>query len=255
MLVARKAIWSSLFFLLLSGQFVFPAAGMSACRVFIVCSYHPGYFWQADEIEGIKAALDGLDIIYDIYYLDSKFHQDEVWLRKKAEVCLQKIKRFKPDLVFTCDDNATKTVAKHFLRHDLPIVFLGLNGEPEEYGLVKPGHRRHPGFNVTGILERHYYQDATYLLQTILLANNLQEKFLYLLTDNSFTSTKLFDFLKREKWETPWKKKFLRQVETFAQYKRIFRQINHPGNVIFFYNLETLVDQKGNYVDVNKIIA
>jgi len=232
-------------------------AGTAAAgqRVFIVYSYHPDYFWQQDENQGIKKALDGMEVVFGSYCLDSKRHQAREWLAQQVKICLEKIEVFQPDVIITCDDNATKTIGKAFFKQKIPVVFLGLNGEPEAYGLVEPGKRQHPGENITGVLERHYYQDATALLQTILLANNLKVENLDIITDDSYTSTTLLKFLREEAWKTPWGRVFLPQAKTFSQYKEQILGINQTGHVAFIYNLETLKDAAGNYVPSMDVVA
>jgi ABC-type uncharacterized transport system substrate-binding protein len=229
--------------------------GMAAAgqRVFIVYSYHSDYFWQQDEDQGIKKALNGMEVIFGSYCLDSKKHQAQEWLDQQVKICLEKIEVFQPDVIITCDDNATKTIGRAFFKQKIPVVFLGLNGEPEFYGLVEPGKRQHPGENITGVLERHYYQDATTLLQTILLANNLKVKNLDIITDDSYTSTTLLKSLREEPWETPWELVFLPQAKTFTQYKEQILGVNQTGHVAFIYNLETLKNNDHHVSDMDVV--
>ncbi|MEA2110279.1 MAG: ABC transporter substrate binding protein [Pseudomonadota bacterium] len=220
-------------------------------RVFIVYSYHPDYFWQQDEEQGIKKALSGMDVTFDSYCLDSKKHQGQEWLAQQVKICLEKIEGFQPDVIITCDDNAAKTIGRIFFKQKIPVVFLGLNGEPEAYGLVESGRRQHPGANITGVLERHYYHDATVLLQTILLANNLKVKKLDIITDDSSTSTILLKSLRQEAWKTPWELAFLPQAKTFTQYKEQILGVNQPGHAAFIYNLETLKNNDNHVPDMD----
>ena len=231
--------------------------GMAAAgqRVFIVYSYHPDYFWHQDETRGIKESLSGMDIAFASYYLDSKKHQSRRWLDQQVKICLEKIKAFQPDVIITCDDNATKTIGKIFYRQKIPVVFLGLNGDPETYGLVDAGRRQFPGANITGILERHYYRDAAFLLQTILLANNLKITKLDIITDDSYTSSALLKFLRDADWQTLWERVFLPQVKTFSQYKKQIQSVNQPGHAAFIYNLESLKDAVGKNVSGSEVLT
>ncbi len=229
--------------------------GMAAAgqRVFIVYSYHPDYFWQQDEELGIKKALSGMEVAFGSYCLDSKRHQAQEWLDQQVKICLEKIKVFQPEVIITCDDNATKTIGRTFFKQKIPVVFLGLNGEPEAYSLVEPGRRQHPGANITGVLERHYYRDAAVLLQTILLANNLKVKKLDIITDDSCTSTILLKSLREESWETPWELVFLPQAKTFTQYKEQILGVNQTGHVAFIYNLETFKNNDHHVPDMDVV--
>jgi ABC-type uncharacterized transport system substrate-binding protein len=232
-----------------------PAMAAAGQRVFIVYSYHSDYFWQQDEERGIKKALSGMEITFGSYFFDSKKHQSQEWLDQQVKICLEKIKLFQPDVIITCDDNATKTIGRTFFKQKIPVVFLGLNNDPEAYGLVEPGRRQHPGGNITGMLERHYYRDAAVLLQTILLANNLKVKKLNIISDDSCTSTILLKFLREEPWKTPWELVFLPQAKTFNQYKEQILDVNQAGHVAFIYNLETLKDAVGYHVPDMDVVA
>ncbi|NIA19202.1 MAG: hypothetical protein GWP07_02050 [Xanthomonadaceae bacterium] len=232
-----------------------PDMAAAGQRVFTVYSYHPDYFWQQAENRGIKKALSGMEVTFGSYCLDSKRHQGKEWLDRQVKICLEKIKVFQPEVIITCDDNATKTIGRVFFKQKIPVVFLGLNGEPETYGLVEPGRRQHPGANITGVLERHYYREAVVLLQTILLANNLKVKKLAIITDDSYTSTILLKYFREESWETPWERVFLPQAKTFTQYKEQILGVNQTGHAAFIYNLETLKDAAGHDIPDMDVVA
>lgn len=62
------------------------------------------------------------------------------------------------------DDNACELVGKKYINKTLPLVFCGMNGEPENYGF--------PAENITGVVERHHLRefmcsDCLYLYHTI----------------------------------------------------------------------------------------
>ena len=230
-------------------------SGVCEYRIFMVNSYHPEYFWSARQSQGIKDALSGLKVVSQEYFMDSKRHSDEEWLVQQKEICMAEIAKFKPDLILTGDDNATRTIATHFMGQSLPVVFYGVNAEPEIYGLVAEGRRQTPGGNVTGVLERHHFNLAIHKLETLCHVNNIPLTKLYLLTDDCYTSIKLFELLRSEPWEFEIERIFLPPVGDFAQYQRLIDQLNHLGNAIFIYNLQTIRDVDGKYVDCRDILA
>ena len=223
-------------------------------RIFIVNSYHPEYFWSARQSQGIKDALAGLKIVSREYFMDSKRHPEEEWLAQQKEICLAEIAAFKPDLIFTGDDNATRTIAPHFLGQALPVVFYGVNAEPESYGLVTSGQRQAPGGNITGVLERHFFNLAAYKMKELCHVNNVPFTKIYFLTDNSYTSIKLFDLLRSEQWELEVERVFLPPVCDFTQYQNLINEINHSGNVLFIYNLQTINGALGQDIDYREIL-
>ncbi|MEA3333663.1 MAG: ABC transporter substrate binding protein [Pseudomonadota bacterium] len=230
-------------------------SGAREYRIFMVNSYHPEYFWSARQGQGIKDALSGLNVVSQEYFMDSKRHPEAEWLVQQKEICLAEIAKFKPDLILTGDDNATKTIATHFLGQSLPVVFYGINAEPEIYGLVAEGRRQVPGGNVTGVLERHHFNLAIYKLETLCNVNNIPLTKLYLLTDDCYTSIKVFELLRLEQWDFEIERVFLPPISSFAQYQSRIEQVNHLGNAIFIYNLQTIRGADGSYVDYRDILA
>lgn len=228
-------------------------------RVFIVNSYNPEYFWSAEQQRGIKEAFKGRVIVSREFFLDSKRNPRKEWLAAQVVQCLKEIKAFNPDIIFTGDDNATKTIATHYYGSDIPVVFYGVNAEPWEYGLVKEGTLHAPGANVTGILERHFYSDAVYLIDTL---NDTRsgpygkkiEK-IYLVADDSYTSKMLFKHLSTGSWQADKKIIFLPQISTFTQYKKTLTKINRPGNSVIVYNLQTIKDDTGQVLNDAAILA
>ena len=230
-------------------------SGEREYRIFMVNSYHSEYFWSERQSQGVKDALSGLRVVIREYFMDSKRHPEEEWLAQQKEICLAEIATFKPDLILTGDDNATRTIATHFIGRSLPVVFYGVNAEPEIYGLVADGQRSAPGDNITGVLERHYFNLAIQKLETLCYVNNIPLVKLYLLTDDSYTSIKLFDLLRSEPWEFEVERIFLPPVGDFAKYQNQIDQLNHFGNAIFIYNLQTIRDAGGKYVDYRDILT
>ncbi|MEA1924013.1 MAG: ABC transporter substrate binding protein [Pseudomonadota bacterium] len=224
-------------------------------RIFMVNSYHPEYFWSARQGSGIKDALSGLNVVSQEYFMDSKRHPEAEWLVQQKEICLAEIAKFKPDLILTGDDNATKTIATHFLGQSLPVVFYGVNAEPETYGLVAKGRRQTPGRNVTGVLERHHFNLAIHKLETLCHVNDISFTKLYILTDDCYTSIKVFESLRSEQWDFEIERVFLPPIADFLQYQSWIDQVNHPGSALFVYNLQTIRDVDGNYVDYRDILA
>ena len=224
-------------------------------RVFLVNSYNPEYFWSAEQQRGIRDALDGLDIELREFFMDSKRNPGNEWLQARFTEVLAEIEAFRPDIIFTGDDNATKTVARHYLGKKVPVVFYGVNDEPEAYGLVQRGRRPAPGQNVTGVLERHFFVDASNLLQTVCKANDTPIRNLYLLSDDSYTSGRLFELLREMDWPPSLEVHFLPPISTFAQYRDTLRSINHPGNAVVIYNLQTIQGEDGSALDYRPILG
>ncbi|PLX39873.1 MAG: hypothetical protein C0608_10560 [Deltaproteobacteria bacterium] len=223
-------------------------------RIFLVNSYHKEYFWSARQQEGIRDAMSGMDIVVKEFFLDTKRHTGKDWLERKVSDCLARMEAFEPDIIFTGDDNATREIASRFLGGEIPVIFYGLNAEPEEYSLVETGKREHPGKNVTGVLERHFFVDTLHLMFAICQANDLEVENVYIITDDTMTSRKVLDYLGKMDWNTSAKIIYLPQFGDFEAYKDTLSKINRSGNAAVIYNLQTLKDSKGNIIDYRPVV-
>ncbi|MFC1981070.1 ABC transporter substrate-binding protein [Chloroflexota bacterium] len=125
----------------------------------LIFSYHPEYAWVIDEARGVNDVLKDAGVETESFYLDTKKNTSYEWMEKVAREAADKIKEYKPDLVIVFDDNACELVAKKYIGEDLPFVFCGMNGEPEDYGF--------PAKNITGVIERHHLQETIELLRQL----------------------------------------------------------------------------------------
>ncbi len=96
-----------------------------------------------------------------VFQMDTKRNSSEDWQQKVGREARELIDTWKPDLVYTTDDNAQKYVARHYLEGEIPFVFSGVNGDPKDYGLV--GTRNH-----TGVLEQEHFVETVRLLKDML---------------------------------------------------------------------------------------
>jgi ABC-type uncharacterized transport system substrate-binding protein len=133
--------------------------GPASEKVLLIFSYHPEYAWVIDETRGVDDVLSDRGVEIEKFYLDTKRNTSAEWMENVAEEAVQEIEDFKPDLVIVFDDNACELVAKEYIGEDLPFVFCGMNGEPEDYGF--------PAKNITGVIERHHLEATIELLRQL----------------------------------------------------------------------------------------
>ena len=133
---------------------------MAGEKVLLIFSYHPEFAWVVEETRGVEAVFQGKKVIEtEKFYMDTKRKTGEAWKKKVAEEAVRKIEEFKPDLVIVFDDNACELVAERYVGTSLPIVFAGMNGDPEDYGF--------PAENITGVIERHHYWESLEFLKRL----------------------------------------------------------------------------------------
>jgi len=223
----------------------------SARKIFLVFSYHPGLFWHVNAEKGIREALKGFQCKYSSFYMDTKRHQTPEWINKVSQEAVQQIKDYQPDVLVGLDDNAARYVLAHFLGTSLPMVFLGVNREPEVYGFIKDA-RKHPGMNITGVLERHYFLQSIQLFSSLL---GKPVRRIGLISDSSATShTMISNFMTVAK-EHRLPVVFFKFAYSFSGWKRIIREAQGKVNLLVAYNCEGLRGEDGQDVPSDKVIA
>jgi hypothetical protein len=110
-------------------------------------SYHSPWEWTDDLTRGgFIDELKVLEIEYRSLEMDTKRNSSDEWKQSAGKEARDLIDTWKPDLVYTTDDNAQKYVASYYINSNIPFVFSGVNDPPEEYGFVGSS-------NISGVLE------------------------------------------------------------------------------------------------------
>ncbi len=113
---------------------------------------------MGDIREGIESVLkETAEIRYA--YLDSKRNFDKG--PEKAEEAYAMYQEFKPDGIIVADDDAQAMFVVPYLKDKVktPVMFCGVNAEPEKYG--------YPASNVSGVLERYHISQSVALAQQL----------------------------------------------------------------------------------------
>ncbi len=129
-------------------------------KILHVMSYHSPWKWTDDQLKGFQSALQDLKVEYKIMQMDTKRRSDEAWIRQITADIKETIDTWKPDLVYTNDDNVQIYVCKDYINSGIPLVFSAVNADPSEYGFDKAK-------NITGILERMHYVGTVNLLKKL----------------------------------------------------------------------------------------
>ncbi len=220
-------------------------------KIFLVFSYHPGLFWHVNAEKGLRKALKGFRCEFRSFYMDTKHHQEPTWIYQVTEEAIQEIKDYRPDVLVGFDDNAAHYVLTHFLGTSLPMVFLGVNREPEEYGFVKDS-REHPGMNVTGVLERHHF------LQSIQLFSELMGKpveRIGIISDSSETSHTMISSFMNIARKNRLPVVFFKFAYSFPGWQEIIQDAQNKIDLLVVYNCEGLRGKGNQEVPADKVIA
>lgn len=126
---------------------VAPAARADEAPVFhvvIVNSYSQDFSWVREHNAAFKKALPE-GVRYSTFDMDTKrFHTTRH--NERADAARRFVLEERPNLVLLTDDNALRLLGDALYELGLPVVYLGINGNPREY-------LRHPR-RATGVLER-----------------------------------------------------------------------------------------------------
>ncbi len=138
----------------------------SQVRAYIVHSYENDHVCGVPQGEGIEKRLRetfGKKVFIRKHFMNTKtINGTPEKMKKDALRVLQDINQFEPSIVFTIDDNAFREVGLKLVGHNYPIIFSGLNGQPENYDnkvrfLSANGI---PNKNITGVYENLHFETA-----------------------------------------------------------------------------------------------
>lgn len=148
---------------LLGAHFAGPALAKSADephKVLYIMSYHSPWRWTDGQLAGFKEGMGVAKAEYKVFQMDTKQNSTPEAKERKGREARALIEAWKPDLVYTSDDDVQEHVAVHYVNKPLPFVFSGVNKEPRSYGFE--GSR-----NVTGVIEQEHFVESVRLLQSI----------------------------------------------------------------------------------------
>lgn len=128
-------------------------------KILVVMSYEENFPWCREIREGIDSILsDSHEIRY--FYMDTKINL--AGGTEKASQAWELFQDIKPVGVIAADDNAQSMFVVPYLKDRVttPVMFCGVNAEPEQYG--------YPASNVSGILERLHIAESIAFAQQLM---------------------------------------------------------------------------------------
>jgi ABC-type uncharacterized transport system substrate-binding protein len=129
-------------------------------KVLIVHSYHPEYPWVQNISAGIEKGLEKSASEVRTFYMDTKRKNDEASKTAAGQHAADLVTEWKPAVVIACDDDAQKYFASRYAGRKTPqVVFCAVNGDAGDYG--------YPTSNVTGVLERPYFDETLKFLDVL----------------------------------------------------------------------------------------
>ncbi|HYH05012.1 MAG TPA: ABC transporter substrate binding protein [Bacillota bacterium] len=214
-------------------------------RILYVMSYHSPWEWTDDQLAGFQKAMAGVNVEYRSFQLDTKRKSSPQWKEEVSKKARQVIDNWKPDLVFTSDDNAQPMVARHYVNTKIPFVFSAVNGDPLDYGLV-------PSKNMAGVREQEHYVESVNLLRQI----KPGIKKIAIITDDDPTWNNLYERIRKL---TPEKLPDIELVSldlihTFKDFKKKMMEYQSKVDAVGLIGIHTFKDEDGNNVPWQKVL-
>ena len=135
-------------------------------RAYIVHSYEIDHVCGVPQGEGVEKRLRetfGDKVLLKKHFMNTKtINGTPEKMKKDALRVLQDINQFKPSIVFTIDDNAFREVGLKLVGRNFPVIFTGLNGQPEIYNnkVRFLNAKGIPNKNITGVYENLHFETA-----------------------------------------------------------------------------------------------
>lgn len=138
---------------------------VKAYKILHIMSYHSPWRWTDGQLQGFKDGMQGVPAEYRVFQMDTKRNSLPEAKERVGREARALIEQWKPDLVYTSDDDAQEYIARHYVNKDTPFVFSGVNKDPKAYGFV--GSR-----NNTGVMEQEHFAESVQLLRKLVPGAN-----------------------------------------------------------------------------------
>jgi len=240
------AIQVTLFFLLILFHAAFAEEGKGKkgqaasekIKAFILHSYEEDHVCGAPQGKGITESLrnefkDRIQI--RSHFMNTKtINSAPDKMKQEALLVLREVESFKPDVVFTLDDDAFREVGLKLQGKSYPVIFSGLNGQPEKYSKNTPflDSKGRPNSNITGVYEKLHFQTALNVMKGVI--PNIKK--VVALLDMTPTSYAIRTQLEMELVGYPQKVEVVfKHVGTMKDYLRELSEISNDPSVQAVY--------------------
>lgn len=228
-------------------------------KVVIVHSYEKGQICGQPQDDGLVTGLafhgyvEGISVSIERFFMDSKIgHTEPEQIAKRGRMALEFIESVQPDVVVVLDDNAIKTVMLPLVDSNIPIVFSGMNEEPEYYNRITPfmDSRKKPGHNITGVYEQLHISRSMAVMREII--PNLKK--IVFLTDTSPSGRALRRQVIRETgMATNGFSNDIWEAKNFNEYKRYVKRLNADPHIGAYFPLCTRLQDNKTFVGPTEI--
>jgi ABC-type uncharacterized transport system substrate-binding protein len=200
---------------------------------------------SSENILAFKNTLEeeGIDFEMEEFHFDAMRITSKEALTEKGKEAMKMIDEYQPDLIYATDDNAQIYAAKNYANTDIPLVFSGMNKEPEDYGYDKAK-------NVAGVLEREDFIGAINTLQE--LYPNINK--IAVISDDTPQWEDVMERMKNESHEIPginfmvW-----HQFSYFENFKKSMLDYQDKVDAMMILYINGLKDNQENNIPISEI--
>jgi ABC-type uncharacterized transport system substrate-binding protein len=221
-------------------------AASDVINISIVHSYHKEYAWEQGLTSGLLDTLPQ-NATLDHFYLDTK-RLEKSRHAAQADKALQHLSAKAPDLIILCDDNAAKYLGPSLKNGPIPVIYVGLNRNPRDYGLF-------PADNMTGILERPLLKRSLHSMCR--LVNTEDTKVLILFDSDSTSDAVLHEAFKGEtQFDLGKVRVEIRQFELLEEWQNALLESRSNGfDTVYIGLYHTLRTRAGEHVPDEEVVA
>lgn len=218
------------------------AAEPGPLKVLHVMSYHTPWRWTEGQLQGFKEGL-GVPVEVKVVELDAKRRSPQQVAERVAEA-EQLLKAWKPDLVYTTDDDAQELFAKRLAGQAVPHVFSGVNKDPAAYGYAGSP-------NVTGVVEHEHFVESVRLLRALVPG---AKRFVAVFDDSPMWGP-VQERMKARLAQLPgvefvaWD-----TVKTFDEYQRLMRAYPQKADAVALIGIFNFKDAQGHNVPYQEVM-
>jgi ABC-type uncharacterized transport system substrate-binding protein len=220
-----------------------PAQDKKEFRILHIMSYHSPWRWTDRQLEGFQEELKGVRTRFEVFQMDTKRNSSKEAKERKGREAVALIDSWKPDLVYTTDDDAQEYVTKHYINRKLPFVFSGVNNQPDTYGFVGSA-------NVTGIMEQEHFLESVKLARRIVPG----AKRIALIFDDAKMWDPVRERIANAMPQLPDMSITANDtVLTFAEYKRKIKEYQSSADIVGTIGIFNLKDEQGRNVPYQEV--
>ena len=231
--------------LLLNSGLALASEKSQPLRILHVMSFHSPYRWTDGQLAGFKQGL-GADVRveYRVLQMDANRNKTPQVKEEKGAEARAIIESWRPDLVYTSDDDAARYVIQPHINTNTPMVFSGVNKNPEDYGFNNAK-------NVTGVLEREHFVETVHLLQNI--APGIRR--LAIISDDGPQFTPMLQRIQDNRGRIPGVQITATDiVRNYADFQKKVLSYQDQADAILLLGIFTLRDEKGVSVPYPEVL-